>query len=125
MVIDNCVTFTIMQSLISLSDLSLQFNSTEFVLKTQCQIAKDFYSSRVVFPNNFEEIAILKEDILTNISVGLAEVINSNGLTQLFYQIDIPEELYINLLNEPDFIAKMSELILRREAYKIYLRSLF
>ena len=79
----------------------------------------------MVFPNNFEEIAILKEDILTNISVGLAEVINSNGLTQLFYQIDIPEELYINLLNEPDFIAKMSELILRREAYKIYLRSLF
>lgn len=114
-----------MQLLISSSELTVQFNSSEFVLKTQRQIAKDFLSSGVEFPYFFTLDTLIKEQIISNLETALTEILRSNDLSQLLYQIDIPESTYVSLLNEPDFIAQLSELILRREAYKVYLRSQF
>lgn len=114
-----------MQLLISTIDLVIQFDSSEFILKTQRQIAKDFYSSGVSFSEEFELTAISKDEILSTIVKGLDEVINSNGISQLCYQIDLPEEIYASLFNEPDFTDQLSQLILRREAYKVYMRTLY
>ena len=42
---------------------------------------------------------------------------------QLLYRIDIPQQDFLALTADPAFIEKMSELIVKREAYKVYLRS--
>ena len=42
---------------------------------------------------------------------------------QLLYQVDIPQQDFLDLTSDPNFIQKMSILILRREAYKVYLRA--
>ena len=55
----------------------------------------------------------------------LAELLQFGEQTLLnyLYQVDIPEKQFALLLNDNLFLPKMSEIILKREAYKVYLRS--
>lgn len=116
-----------MNIFISNNELQNQFQITDFVLKTQKQIAKDFYSSGLYFDENFESHELLKNEILELIQHRLEEVINQGEtqLLQLLYQIDIPQSTFLESIGESNFIMKLSDLILRREAYKVYLRSMF
>ena len=116
-----------MDVLISNSELKNQFQVADFVLKTQKQIAKDFYSSGLYFDEEFELNELPKNQILELIQLKLEEVmcLGESQLLQLIYQIDVPQPIFLKHIGEVNFILKLSEIILRREAYKVYLRSLF
>jgi hypothetical protein len=46
-------------------------------------------------------------------------------LLQLLYTIDFPEKEFLSLTTQADFLAQLSQRILFREAYKVYLRKKF
>lgn len=105
-------------SLISSEKLNIEFSNTEFVLKTQQQIAKDFGSCGVDFSKDFLVSNYTTNEILEEIQLALKKV---HSIEELLYRIDVPEELF---MHSQDF-ETLSEIILRREAYKIWLRSQF
>ena len=43
-------------------------------------------------------------------------------LLQLLYAVDVAESTFLKLTLQPDFLHQISEQILYREAYKIWLR---
>jgi len=116
-----------MEMLLSDQELEIQFQVENFVLKTQQQIAKDFYSSRITFDSEFENKQLSYNEIIEAISQKLAEIMSlgETQLLQLLYQIDISQSQFLELVENPDFVEKLSELVVRREAYKVYLRSQF
>ena len=114
-----------MQSYISLQALKVEFESTDFVLKTQRQIAKDFGTSGIDFNESFEKEELSLENLLEIVGVKLDELmqLGETSTLQLLYKIDIPQQDFLALTNDPHFITKMSDLVVKREAYKVYLRS--
>ena len=110
---------------LSKDQLLIQFESTEFILKTQIQVSKDFNQFSVDFPSSFISTSWQLEDILLIIEEKIAELLQLGEQTLLnyLYQVDIPEKQFVLLLNDNLFLPKMSEIILKREAYKVYLRS--
>lgn len=102
-----------------------EFQSADFVLKTQKQIAKDFTQFAVECDSDFLNNVFSYDSILLEIQERMTELMKYGEQTFLhyLYQVDIPEVEFINLLNDALFLPKMSELILKREAYKVYLRS--
>ena len=116
-----------MDNLIAFSDLELSFNSEAFVLKTQQQIAKDFAVIQQHFPENFETEVYSKEQIESFLKEKISYLIQHSEAQfgQLLYTIDIPEKQFRSLTSSPEFVSKMAEVILRREAYKVFLRIKF
>lgn len=104
-----------------------QLQSTDFVLKTQRQIGKDFGTAGIDFLEDFSTNPYPIHQLLSEISIRLREVnsTNSTAFSQLLYQIDIPESMLANLSNSEDFYSSLAEIVLRREAYKVFLRSKF
>ncbi|MES2798651.1 MAG: hypothetical protein V4638_01425 [Bacteroidota bacterium] len=103
-------------------------SSEEFVLKTQQQIAKDFAKFNLFFEDSFVLVAKSSaEEIVGNIENHLADILHSDAtkMMQLLYTIDISEKEFKDLLGDPEFQKKLAEKILFREAYKVYLRSIF
>jgi hypothetical protein len=114
-----------MKTQLSITELKNQFQSAEFVLKTQRQIAKDFYASGIQFTAEFEVSSLDYTSICEHVGDKVNELmkLGETQFMQLLYQIDIPQQDFLALTEDPDFIPKMSELIIKREAYKVYLRS--
>ena len=116
-----------MKTLLSKEELEYQWTIPDFVLKTQKQIAKDF----ALYGYDFEEHFINSELPLVEIENAISEQLallmkeGETKLLQLLYQIDIPQSQFIELLNRDTFVMELSGLIVRREAYKVYLRSKF
>ena len=104
-----------------------ELKSDDFVLKTQQQIAKDFSTSGVDFPSNFRLIPMKVDLLIGEISIRLKELQTSNpsGFSQLLYQIDLPESILADLSHSDDFYSGLAEIVLKREAYKVFLRSKF
>ena len=44
---------------------------------------------------------------------------------QLLYQIDLPQAQFLALTTDSDFLSKTAYLIIRREALKVHLRSIY
>lgn len=116
-----------MNNLISPTDLQKQFNNTEFVLKTQQQIAKDFEKFNLMFDTTFQQIPFNKEEIQEKIAEHVSELMKEGEtrLLQLLYTIDLSEKEFLALTPKPDFLQLLSEKILFREAYKVFLRTKF
>lgn len=114
-----------MKTALSISQLESEFLDPEFILKTQRQIVKDFYSSGIRFGAEFEIEALSYLEIIDKVGEQLSELMTSGEqpTLQLLYQIDIPQSDFLALTTDPEFISKMSELIIKREAYKVYLRA--
>ena len=106
-------------------EIHVQFQISDFVLKTQKQIAKDFYSVGVSFSTGFENEEFSHHEILLEVQSKLEEIslMGEPKLLQLMYQIDIPEKQFLHLINSSDFSVKLSDLIIRREAFKVFVRS--
>jgi|TARA_R110000737_G_scaffold17130_1_gene34604 hypothetical protein len=105
--------------------LNESFLDPLFVLKTQQQIAKDFLKVNLQFPEKFNSEVFSKEEILLLIENEIA-TISERGerhLLQLLYAIDLSEKTFLKLTLQPDFLSKISEQILMREAYKVWLRT--
>ena len=104
-----------------------QFANADFVMKTQAQIAKDFdrlgYCSHPSLSSqrmSLEELnACVGEMLSTIIQLGETQTL------QLLYTIDVPQSKFLALTKDPEFIRKASALIIRREALKVYLRSIY
>lgn len=114
-----------MKATLSKDQLLTQFESVDFILKTQVQIVKDFNQFSIDFPETFISTAWTLDDILLVLEEKLTELIKFGEQTFLnyLYQVDIPEKQFFLLINDDLFLSKMSKIILKREAYKVYLRS--
>jgi len=104
--------------------IHLDFSNAEFVLKTQQQIEKDFSKFNLIFTESFVLEPLSKEKIEELIAENVATVIQygETQLMQLLYTIDIPESDFLHLITAPDFIKNISQMILKREAMKVYYR---
>lgn len=116
-----------MKHFLAPTELEQELRSVDFVLAVQRQIAKDFGMSGIDFDPNFE-IDPLSYVELTEILENLLSQVMQLGerqLLQLLYQIDVPQDDFLSLTTEKDFLPRLSSLIIRREAYKVYLRQRF
>jgi hypothetical protein len=113
-----------MSDLIEFQALQQSLNDAAFVIKTQEQIAKDFGKFNLFFPEEFSTIAYSKEAIESLLAERIADLMQEGEtrLLQLLYTIDLPEKEFLSLTTQTDFLAQLSQRILFREAYKIYLR---
>jgi hypothetical protein len=118
---------TTMNDLITSSELQKHFSNEAFVLKTQQQIAKDFEKFHLSFAESFLDAALPKPEIETLIAERISALMEEGEtrLLQLLYTIDLPEKEFLVLTTEPNFLQLLSEKILFREAYKVFLRSRF
>lgn len=116
-----------MSDLIPVSQLIEYFDNDGFVLKTQQQISKDFAKFNLFFPEKFENIPYSKTDIEELIKENISDIIKQGEtrLLQLMYTIDLPEKEFLHLSIQSDFLDLLTEKILRREAYKVFLRQYF
>jgi hypothetical protein len=115
------------QELITSAELQSYFKNDSFVLKTQQQISKDFAQFHLFFDDKFENEALTKVTIEQLITERLVELIKEgeSRLLQLLYTIDLPEKDFLTLTMNPNFLQLLSEKILYREAYKVFLRAKF
>jgi hypothetical protein len=111
----------------ALSQSNKILSNEEFVLKTQQQIHKDFAKFNLEFRESFIFELWTKEEIELAIQENLAIIIKfgETKLMQLLYTIDIPEEQFLRLTQEQNFLQLLSESILKREALKVFFRSKF
>ena len=116
-----------MQFLLSDEQLRGQLSVPDFQIKTQQQIAKDFALSGFDFDEQFLNNELNYEEIIDSVAIKLEEVFiaGEQTLLQLLYQIDVPQNTFLNLVGNDSMVIELSEIILRREAYKVYLRSKF
>jgi hypothetical protein len=96
-----------------------------FILKTQQQIAKDFAKVNLNFPESFILEPFSKEEIIELIANEVATFMErgERHLLQLLYSVDLSEKGFLELTVHPEFLANISEQILYREAYKVWLRA--
>lgn len=113
-----------MQYLLPHSELNLQFSKRKFAIDTQQQIVKDFAQYNLSFSDDFSLEPYSIEVIEQLIGERLIELMKEGEtrLLQLLYTIDLPEKEFLRLTTEPEFIQLLSERILLREAYKVFLR---
>jgi len=116
-----------MQYLLTKKEIIDQFEISEFVLKTQQQIAKDFAGSGYEFDQEFISQESSFHELIINVSGMLAEVLKDGEqkMLQLLYQIDLPQKEFLTILNSDNFVQLLAEKIIRREAYKVFLRTKF
>jgi len=116
-----------MKTALSISQLETQFTDPDFVIKTQRQIAKDFGTSGIEFTTAFGAAPLSYLELIDAVGEKLGQImtLGETQTLQLLYRIDIPQQDFLALTTDTEFIRKMSVLIIRREAYKIYLRSVY
>jgi hypothetical protein len=89
-----------------------------FRVETLAQLEKDF--QRCGLTINTVDV----NQLLRSIASCITNVSNTQ-LQQLIYLIDIPESIFISLSRKESFHQELSEVILMREALKVYLRHKF
>lgn len=106
------------------NDIITQFSNDDFVIQTQKQISKDFAKFGYGFADGFEEVPWTKNAIEIAIQEVLLEIMKhgESKLLPLIYTIDIAENRFLKLTQEPDFVIRLSEEILKREALKVHIR---
>ena len=106
-------------------DLDVFVANIDFRSATQVQLAKDFAKIDMSFPDDFTTEVYPVEKIENLISQHLLVLMEKGErhLLQLLYTIDIPEDKFLNLLSQKDFLSVLARQILYREAYKIWLRA--
>ncbi|PWL32407.1 MAG: hypothetical protein DCO96_02370 [Fluviicola sp. XM-24bin1] len=101
------------------------FQNADFVLKTQEQIAKDFERLGYETPKSLREKAFSYDELVDIVADLLIDVVKlgESQTLQLLYTIDIPQSKFLALTTDLHFVTKGAELIIKREAQKVYLRS--
>lgn len=99
----------------------------DFILKTQQQLAKDFARAGYAFDSEFTETTLTFDLILEQVMEKLGEAFErgEKQMLQLLYLVDLPQQEFLRLIQEPEFLSRLSDKIIRREAYKVYLRTQF
>ncbi len=110
-------------------NLSPSWGNELFIQQTIQQINKDFapYDYELSFPETLTN-PDLKTVLILNIKEILKDIDQKNpsSIPQLLYSIDIPEKIFREILTESDsFFLRLAEVILVREAFKVWLRMNF
>jgi hypothetical protein len=89
-----------------------------FRAETLVQLQKDFQRCGLEFISNelLELLPSIEECI---------KPVSTRQLQQLIYLIDVPESIFLSLSRKDSFHQELSEVILMREALKVYLRHKF
>ena len=116
-----------MNGLLSHTEFLSAYQQSDFVLATQRQIIKDFGTAGLDFPDNFQTEPHTLVEIIPLIAerTKTLESANSTAFFQLLYQIDLPERALTQIPVDANFHTQLAEFILKREAYKVFLRSKF
>ncbi len=98
--------------------VSEAFKNT-LILETWRQFQKDLYScglETAEFKGNFV-------DELFDFTFNYIKELDGAKLQDLLYRVDIPESLLINCSMEEGYFEKLTDLILNREAMKVFFRN--
>lgn len=116
-----------MSNLISIEKLAISFNDAGFVLKTQRQLAKDFGTAQFDFRDDFVTNALAYDALIDEVKGALAEIVKQgeSGFLQLLYTIDVKESEFLAQTTQDNFLENMAQIVIRREAYKVFLRQQF
>lgn len=116
-----------MNGLLSHTEFLSAYQQSDFVLATQRQIIKDFATAGIDFPDNFPTVSHTQADLIALMAerIKTLESTNSTAFFQLLYQIDLPERTLTQIPVDANFHTQLAEFILKREAYKVFLRSKF
>ncbi|TXI86328.1 MAG: hypothetical protein E6Q37_04255 [Crocinitomicaceae bacterium] len=102
------------------------FDSADFVLKTQQQIAKDFRQHGYHFEIDFEIVAFEIDVLKKTVHNKLAEIIEKapSKWLPLMYSIDISEQKYVQFFSAttPDWLTEFTDILIKREAQKVFFR---
>lgn len=100
------------------------FKDEKALILLQKQLAKDFAFSQIEFPTDFEEHVYELEKLFKLIEEKLVQILEKGErqTLQLLYTIDIPEKKFLSLLGTENIARSLTQLILEREAQKIYFR---
>lgn len=102
--------------LLDIQQINQQLALPDFRLQTIAQLQKDFDRAQIIVSFSMGEIL----PQITNALMRLTE----QDLKQLLYLIDVPE-IEWNPADGQSYQEKLAEVILHREALKVYLRSKF
>lgn len=100
----------------------LQNNS--FVEMTISQITKDFARISVLFSFEKDKKIELKKQLIAKVEKTISKL-TSIELQQFIYLIDLKETDFHSAIHHENFLEILSEKILYREAYKVYLRKYY
>ena len=113
-------------SLLSFEKLHLEFNCSNFVRSTCAQIEKDFALAGIelsISMDNPSALNDIKKQLIDCLDFHLFK--GRVSLPQLCYQIDIPENWMNENNSNHEFLEELAQIIIRREAYKVFLRTQF
>ena len=75
-----------MRQILTSDELRKEFEKNDFVLKTQKQIAKDFFSVGIMFPQQFELESMKMDEIIEQIQHTLNTELGKHGSSRSFAQ---------------------------------------
>ena len=102
--------------LLDIQQINQKLAQPDFRMQTIAQLQKDFDRAQIVVNFSLDHILEQINDILLRVS--------EQDLKQLLYLIDVPE-IEWNQAEGQTYQEKLAEVILHREALKVYLRSKF
>lgn len=117
----------IVNHLLPIEQVNSELRSVDFELKTRAQLVKDFATQGLYFHPGFESSTGDFEAIIAEIASLIVELMKRGEryLLQLLYTIDLPERYFLEIVQESNMPQILATYILRREAYKVYLRKQF
>jgi hypothetical protein len=104
-----------------------EFSNKQFVQDTLLQIQKDFSRCGWEIDSLRLNQRLTKVELEELIGEKLVEIMKhgESQLLQLIYIIDIPEKEFLSSVTQKEVVKILSEKILLKEAYKVYLRRKF
>lgn len=116
-----------MELLLSKNELVNSLQRVDFEQKTRAQIVKDFATQELEFNPDFISETGDSDKLILEIAENIIVLMKrgERSLLQLLYTVDLPEKYFLEIVQEPDMPMILAERILRREAYKIFLREKF
>ncbi len=104
-----------------------EFSNKQFVQDTLLQIQKDFSRCGWEIDSSRLNQRLTKVELEELIGEKLVEIMKhgESQLLQLIYIIDIPEKEFLSSVTQKEVVQILSEKILLKEAYKVYLRRKF
>ncbi len=113
-----------MSDLFHQSKLKQELMDMEFLRQTQIQIVKDFCKVNSSFNDGFKDEVRSLSELELQVTEQLSKQLElgQRETLQLLYTIDFPEQKFLEIVQRPDFLVELSQQIIYREAYKVWLR---
>lgn len=108
-------------------ELLIAFNDSSFVIKTQQQLLRDFNLAGLALNGIDPEVPqtheLICKHLISTVAYGIQH--DFSTLTNLFYILDLPQQLVDTIIASDQSTEKLAELILARAAFKVFLKQKF